>query len=129
LLTLAQYDLPVKLIVYNNSTLGMVKLEMRVAGLEDFGVDVRNVNFAKVAEAIGIRGVRVEGGQDLKRILSRALSENGPVVIDVVTNPNALALPPKIQAKEVAGYGLYMAKQTLHGRLFESVEELKGNVP
>jgi pyruvate dehydrogenase (quinone) len=129
LLTLAQYDLPVKLIVYNNSTLAMVKLEMRVAGLEDFGVDVRNVNFAKVAEAIGIRGVRIEGGQDLKRILSRALSENGPVVIDVVTNPNALAVPPKIQPKEVAGYGLYMAKQTLHGRLFESVEELKGNVP
>jgi pyruvate dehydrogenase (quinone) len=129
LLTLAQFDLPVKLIVYNNSTLAMVKLEMRVAGLEDFGVDVRNVNFAKVAEAIGIRGVRIEGGQDLKRILSRALSENGPVVIDVVTNPNALAVPPKIQPKEVAGYGLYMAKQTLHGRLFESVEELKGNVP
>jgi pyruvate dehydrogenase (quinone) len=129
LLTLAQYDLPVKLIVYNNSTLAMVKLEMRVAGLEDFGVDVRNVNFAKVAEAIGICGVRIEGGQDLKRILSRALSENGPVVIDVVTNPNALAVPPKIQPKEVAGYGLYMAKQTLHGRLFESVEELKGNVP
>jgi pyruvate dehydrogenase (quinone) len=129
LLTLAQYELPVKLIVYNNSTLGMVKLEMRVAGLEDFGVDVKNVNFAKVAEAIGIPGVRIESGQDLKRALARALSQAGPVVIDVVTNPNALALPPKIQAKEVAGYGLYMAKQTLHGRLFESIEELKGNVP
>jgi pyruvate dehydrogenase (quinone) len=129
LLTLAQYNLPVKLIVYNNSTLGMVKLEMRVAGLEDFGVDVKNVNFAKVAEAIGIPGVRIECGQDLKRILVMALSQNGPVVVDVVTNPNALAMPPKIQAKEVAGYGLYMTKQTLHGRLFQSIEELKGNVP
>jgi pyruvate dehydrogenase (quinone) len=53
----------------------------------------------------------------------------GPVLVDVVTNPNALALPPKIDAKQVAGYGLYFAKQTIHGRLFESIDELKGNLP
>jgi pyruvate dehydrogenase (quinone) len=129
LLTIAQYKLPVKLIVYNNSTLGMVKLEMRVAGLEDFGVDVPQMNFAKIAEAVGIRGIRVEGGGDLKNDLSSALRHSGPALVDVVTNPNALALPPKIDAKEVAGYGLYVAKQTLHGRLFESIDELKGNLP
>jgi pyruvate dehydrogenase (quinone) len=129
LLTIAQYDLPVKLVVYNNSTLGMVKLEMRVAGLEDFGVDVPQVNFAKVAEAVGIRGFRVEGGSDLRNALSSALRHSGPALVDVVTNPNALALPPRIDAKEVAGYGLYVAKQTLHGRLFESIDELKGNLP
>ena len=61
--------------------------------------------------------------------MATALRHNGPVLIDVVTNPNALALPPKIDAKEVAGYGLYVAKQTLHGRLFESIDELKGNLP
>jgi pyruvate dehydrogenase (quinone) len=129
LLTLAQYDLPIKLIVYNNSTLGMVKLEMRVAGLEDFGVDVKNPDFAKMAESMGIRGFRVENPRDVKSSLETALRHQGPVLIDVVTNPNALALPPRIDAKEVAGYGLYFAKQTLHGRFFESIDELKGNLP
>jgi pyruvate dehydrogenase (quinone) len=129
LLTLAQYELPIKLIVYNNSTLGMVKLEMRVAGYEDFGVDVKNSNFAKMAEAVGICGFRIEDSGDLKKSLVTALRHDGPVLIDVVTDPNALALPPKIDAKEVAGYGLYVAKQTLHGRLFESIDELMGNLP
>jgi pyruvate dehydrogenase (quinone) len=129
LLTIAQYDLPVKLVVYNNSTLGMVKLEMRVAGLEDFGVDVPQVNFAKVAEAVGIRGFRVESAGDLRNSFSSALRHSGPALVDVVTNPNSLALPPKIDAKEVAGYGLYVAKQTLHGRLFESIDELKESLP
>ncbi len=129
LLTLAQYELPVKLVVYNNSTLGMVKLEMRIAGYEDFGVDVKSTNFAKLAEAVGIRGIRVEDSQDLNKAMKAALTHRGPVLLDVVTNPNALALPPKIDSKEVAGYGLYVAKQTLHGRLFESIDELKGNLP
>src|ERR1700730_14613530 len=69
LLTLAQYELPIKLIVYNNSTLGMVKLEMRVAGYEDFGVDVKPSNFAKMAEAVGIRGIRVEDSGNLETSL------------------------------------------------------------
>jgi pyruvate dehydrogenase (quinone) len=129
LLTLVQYNLPVKLIVYNNSTLGMVKLEMRVAGYEDFGVDVKNTNFAKMAEAVGIRGIRVEDAKSVRSAFETAFRHKGPVLIDVITDPDALALPPKIQAKEVAGYGLYVAKQTLHGRLFETIDELKGNVP
>jgi pyruvate dehydrogenase (quinone) len=129
LLTLAQYELPIKLLVYNNSSLGMVKLEMRVAGYEDFGVDMQKSNFAKMADAVGVRGFRIEDGRDLKSSLIAALRHRGPALVDVVTNPNALALPPKIDAKEVAGYGLYVAKQTLHGRLFESIEELKGNLP
>jgi pyruvate dehydrogenase (quinone) len=129
LLTVAQYELPIKLVVYNNSTLGMVKLEMRVAGYEDFGVDVPSVNFAKLADACGIRGFRIEKPSDVKDAFSSALRHKGPALVDVVTNPNALALPPKVDAKEVAGYGLYVAKQTLHGKLFESIEELKGNLP
>ena len=129
LLTIAQYDLPIKLVVYNNSSLAMVKLEMRVAGFEDFGVDVKNFNFAKLSEAIGIRGFRIEESKDLESSLRAAFRHKGPALIDVVTNANALALPPKISANEVAGYGLYVAKQTLHGRLFESVDELKGNIP
>jgi pyruvate dehydrogenase (quinone) len=129
LLTLVQHELPVKLLVYNNGALGMVKLEMRVAGYEDFGVDVKNPDFAKMAEAAGLRGFRVEDSRDLKGSLEAAFRHDGPALLDVVTNPNALALPPKIDAKEVAGYGLYFAKQTLHGRLFESIDELKGNLP
>jgi pyruvate dehydrogenase (quinone) len=129
LLTLAQYELPIKIVIFNNGTLGMVKLEMRVAGYEDFGVDFKSVNFAKLAETVGIRGFRIEDSSNLKDSLATALRYSGPAIIDVVTNPNALALPPKIDAREVAGYGLYVAKQTLHGRLFESIDELKGNLP
>jgi pyruvate dehydrogenase (quinone) len=129
LLTLVQYSLPVKLIVYNNSTLGMVKLEMRVAGYEDFGVDVKNTNFAKMADAVGMRGIRVDDPKSVRSAFEAAFRHHGPVLVDVVTDPDALALPPKIQAKEVAGYGLYVAKQTLHGRLFATIDELKGNVP
>jgi len=129
LLTLAQYELPIKLIVYNNSTLGMVKLEMRVAGYQDFGVDVKNPSFAKLAEAVGIRGFRVEDPANLEASLKAALGHDGPALVDVVTDPNVLALPPKIDAKETIGYSLYLAKQTLDGRLFESLEELKGNLP
>ena len=129
LLTLVQYELPIKLIVYNNSTLGMVKLEMRVAGYEDFGVDVKHTDFARMAEAVGIRGIRIDDSGDLEKSLVTAFRHNGPVLIDIVTNPDSLALPPKIHANEIAGYGLYVAKQTLHGRLFESIDELKGNLP
>ena len=129
LLTLAQYELPIKLIVYNNSTLGMVKLEMRVAGLQDFGVDFKPSNFAKMAEALGIRGIRVEDSGDLKKSLETALRHSGPVLLDVVTNPDALAMPPKVDANQIAGYGLYVAKQTLHGRLFETVDELRWKAP
>ena len=129
LLTIAQYQLPIKLVIYNNSTLGMVKLEMRVAGYEDFGVDVPQVSFAKIAEAAGVRGFRVENSSDLKDAFWSALRHKGPAVVDVSTNPDALAIPPRIEAKEVAGYGLYVAKQTLHGKLFESIDELKGNLP
>ncbi len=128
-LTLAQYELPIKLIIYNNSTLGMVKLEMRVAGLQDFGVDVKPSNFAKMAESLGIRGIRVEESGDLKKSIEAALGHPGPVLLDVVTDPDALALPPKIDVNQIAGYGLYVAKQTLHGRVFETVDELKGNLP
>ena len=129
LLTIAQYQLPIKLVIYNNSTLGIVKLEMRVAGYEDFGVDVPQVSFAKIAEAAGVRGLRVENSSDLKDAFWSALRHKGPALIDVSTNPDALAIPPRIEAKEVAGYGLYVAKQTLHGKLFESINELKGNLP
>jgi hypothetical protein len=77
-LTLIRYDLPIKLIVFNNSSLGMVTLEMRVAGLEDFGVDVKPTNFAKIADALGIRGFRVENAADLKDSLRAAVRHKGP---------------------------------------------------
>jgi pyruvate dehydrogenase (quinone) len=92
-------------------------------------VDFKSANFAKLAEAVGIRGFCIGDSSNLKDLLATALRYSGPAIIDVVTNPNALALPPKIDAREVAGYGLYVAKQTLHGRLFESIDELKGNLP
>jgi pyruvate dehydrogenase (quinone) len=106
----------------------MVKLEMRVAGYEDFGVDIPRVNFAEIAEAAGIRGFRVESSSDLKDAFWSACDTKSPYC-GCVNESRCLSHPPRIDAKGVAGYGLYVAKQTSHGKLFESIDELKGNLP
>ncbi|HTD16845.1 MAG TPA: thiamine pyrophosphate-dependent enzyme, partial [Chthoniobacterales bacterium] len=97
LLTVTQYDLPIKILVFNNSALGMVKLEMEVAGLPDYQTDLKNPNFAKLAEAIGIMGVRIENPADISSGLKKALQHSGPALIDVVTDPNAVSLPSHIE--------------------------------
>src|SRR5208283_5240631 len=105
LLTLTQHDLPIKVVVFNNSALGMVKLEMEVAGLPDYQTDNKNPNFAKLAEAIGIMGVRIENPADVSSGLKKALQHSGPALVDVVTDPNALSLPSHISADQVVGFG------------------------
>jgi pyruvate dehydrogenase (quinone) len=93
LLTVAQYDLPVKILVFNNHSLGMVRLEMEVAGFPPYGCDLKNPNFASLAEAIGFKGVRIEDPAQVRPELKRAIESSGPVLIDVVTDPNVLARP------------------------------------
>lgn len=115
ILTIHQYDLPIKLIIYNNGSLGFVAMEMKVIGMPPFGTDLKNPNFAKMAEAIGIMGIRVENSQDLPDAINKALAHDGPVLLDVVTNPTELAMPPQINLKEAAGFGIYMLRQTLQG--------------
>jgi pyruvate dehydrogenase (quinone) len=128
LLTLTQYDLPVKIVVFNNGVLGMVKLEMEVAGLPDYQTDLKNPNFAKLAEAIGMMGVRIENPADVSSGLKKALQHSGPALIDVVTDPNALSLPSHVEPAMVVGFGLTMGKLVLSGHIDEVVDTIEGNI-
>lgn len=126
-LTILQYQLPVKLFVFNNSSLGFVALEMKAAGIPPFGTDLTNPNFADMATAIGIKGIRVEKPEDLPPSVAEALAHNGPVLVDVVVNPAELAMPPKINFEQAKGFSLYMLKQTLAGGGSEVWDTLKTN--
>ena len=128
LLTVTQYDLPLKIVVFNNGALGMVKLEMEVAGLPDWQTDNKNPNFAKVAEAIGLMGVRIEDPADIRSGLQRALESSGPALIDVVTDPNALSVPSHISADQVEGFGVAMMKLVLSGHVEEVVDTIEANI-
>ena len=122
-LTLAQYELPIKIVLFNNSTLGMVKLEMMTAGLPDYGTDFKHFDFAQIAKAGGIMAMRVEEPGDLRAALHKAFAYQGPVLVDVVTNPHELSIPPKITGKQALGFSLFLLKETLDGNMDE-VEEL-----
>jgi pyruvate dehydrogenase (quinone) len=128
LLTLTQYDLPIKIVVFNNSALAMVKVEMEVAGLPDYQTDLKNPNFAKLAEAIGMMGVRIENPADVSSGLKKALEYSGPALVDVVTDPNAVSLPSHITAEQVVGYGLTMGKLVLSGHIDEVVNTIETNI-
>jgi pyruvate dehydrogenase (quinone) len=128
LLTLTQYDLPIKIVVFNNSALGMVKLEMEVLGLPDYQTDLKNPNFAKLAEAIGMMGVRIENPADVSSGLKKALQHSGPALIDVVTDPNAVSLPSHITPEQVVGFGLTMGKLVLSGHIDEVVDTIETNI-
>lgn len=128
LLTIAQYDLPVKIVVYNNSSLAFVNLEMEVAGYKGFETDLKNPDFAAVSKAIGLYGVRIEKSSDVESGLREAFAHNGPAVIDVVTDPNALSLPPNITAQQVEGYAITMGKLMLSGEVAEVAKKVRSNI-
>jgi pyruvate dehydrogenase (quinone) len=128
LITVAAYKLPVKIIVFNNSTLGMVKVEMLVDGLPDFGVDVPSVDYAAVADSLGIFGQRVEKPTCIRAALEAALAHDGPALVDVVTDPLALSLPPTITGAQVRGFALAMSKVVMNGGVGEAVALAKSNV-
>ena len=127
-LTVTQLALPVKLIIYNNSSLAMVKLEQNVAGLRDFGTELDNPNFARVADAMGATGIRVEDPSEVRSALERALDADGPVLVDVVTNPSELSLPPHTSLEQARGYSLYLLKEILGGGAGDVLESLGSNV-
>jgi pyruvate dehydrogenase (quinone) len=127
LATIAQYKLPVKIIVFNNRSLGMVKLEMEVAGLPDWQTDMVNPDFAMVAQAIGIKGITVKDPDDVKQALKEVFLYKGPVLVNIFTDPNALAMPPKIEFEQVKGMSLSMSKLILNGRMDEVLDTVKSN--
>jgi pyruvate dehydrogenase (quinone) len=128
LLTLGGLGLPVKVMLFNNSTLGMVRIEMAVAGYIPFGTDVRNPDFAAIARAAGIHAERVECAEDVRPAIQRAFTHDGPALIDFVTDPRALSMPPKATLAQVRGMALAMTKLVFAGDSAEVVETIKSNV-
>ncbi|MDQ5883965.1 MAG: hypothetical protein QG556_302 [Pseudomonadota bacterium] len=115
-ITLAQLNLPVKVIVFNNGALDFVELEMKSAGFMTFGTDLKNPNFADMSNAMGIHAKRVEDASALESALQNVLSHPGPALLDVVTNRLELAMPPAIQIEQAKGFSLYVMKALLDGR-------------
>ncbi|HEY0447916.1 pyruvate dehydrogenase [Actinophytocola sp.] len=128
LLTLSAYDLPVKVVVFNNSTLGMVKLEMLVDGLPDYGTDSPPTDFAAIAAACGIRSTRVEDPREVRAGLERAFAAPGPGLVELVTDPNALSIPPRITGEMVRGFALGASRTVLNGGVGKMVELARTNL-
>ncbi|MEU4493459.1 pyruvate dehydrogenase [Streptomyces sp. NPDC023998] len=127
-LTLVQYELPVKIVLFNNSSLSMVELEMLVAGLPSYGTSNKNPDFAAIARAAGAYGVRVEKPRQLAGALKDAFRHKGPALVDVVTDPNALSIPPRISAEMVTGFALSASKIVLDGGVGRMVQLARSNL-
>ncbi|HTI10678.1 MAG TPA: thiamine pyrophosphate-dependent enzyme [Puia sp.] len=127
LATIKQYNLPIRIIVFNNRALGMVKLEMEVMGLPDFQVDMQDPNFSMIAEAMGIRGITIDDPEQLEDSLKQAFEHKGPVLVNVMTDGTALALPPHIELGMVKGMAISMTKMMLGGKMEDVLETVKGN--
>jgi pyruvate dehydrogenase (quinone) len=127
LATIVQYKLPIKIIVFDNRSLGMVKLEMEVAGLPDWQTDMLNPDFALVAQAMGMKGITVREPDDVKQALREALMFDGPALVNIMTDPNALAMPPKVEFDQVKGMALSMTKLILNGEMKEVLDTVKSN--
>ncbi|QQN35376.1 ubiquinone-dependent pyruvate dehydrogenase [Rahnella aceris] len=126
-LTLAQQKLPVKIIIFNNSVLGFVAMEMKSGGYLTDGTELKNPDFAAIAEAAGIKGIRVEKSSDIDTALQDAFAYEGPVLIDVITATEELAMPPQIKFEQAKGFSLYMLRAVISGRGDEVVELAKTN--
>ena len=127
-LSLVQLRLPIKVIVFNNGALGFIELEQKSTGFLDFGTDLKNPNFAAMAEAVGIRGIRLETAADVEPGIREALAYDGPVLIDAVVNRQELAIPPKVTTEMAKGFTLYMVKAIMNGRGTEVLELAKTNL-
>ena len=128
LITAKMYNLPVKVVVFNNSTLGMVKLEMLVNGIPDFQTDVPDTNYAEIARAIGFHAERVEDASRLADAYREAFAAPGPALVEVITDPNALSLPPAITGGQVVGFATAMSKIVLNGGIAEAFSMATSNM-
>jgi pyruvate dehydrogenase (quinone) len=128
LITLRQLDLPVKIVVFNNGALGFVELEMKAAGLVNFGTELEDPNFAAVATALGLHGQRVERPDELSTALQLAFRHNGPALIEVMTARQELSIPPTITFDQMKGFSLYATRTILSGRGDELVDLARVNL-
>jgi len=127
-LSLAQLHLPVKVVVFNNGALGFIELEQKSAGFINTGTELANPNFAAMAEAVGIRGIRLESPADVEAGIAAALAHDGPVLVDAVVNRTELTMPPSVTAEMAKGFTLYMIKAVLSGRANDIVELAETNL-
>jgi pyruvate dehydrogenase (quinone) len=128
LLTVAFHDLPVKIVTFNNSALGMIRLEMMVDGFPPYQTDFGPVDYAAIARAAGIHSVRVEQPADIRVALTEALQYRGPALIDLVTDPNALSMPPHVTGVEVKGFALAASKMVLGGGVGRMLDLARSNL-
>jgi pyruvate dehydrogenase (quinone) len=127
-LTLAQQGLPVKVVVFNNGTLGFVELEQKATGFIPTGTDLENPNFAAMAESVGIRGIRLESPDQVEGGIKAALAHQGPVLVDAVVNRAELVMPPAITAEMAKGFTLFMVKAVLNGQANEVIDLAVSNL-
>ncbi|WP_136610417.1 ubiquinone-dependent pyruvate dehydrogenase [Sinomonas albida] len=127
LITIVQNKLPVKLVVFNNSSLNFIELEMKSAGFVNYGTGLDNPNFAAVAGSLGMKGVRVDESSELERGLKEAFAYDGPALVDVSTIRQELAMPPTITAQQASGFTLYALRTVLSGRGDEVLDLAKTN--
>jgi pyruvate dehydrogenase (quinone) len=128
LLSLTQLKLPVKVVVFNNGKLGFVELEQMSTGFLTTGTELVNPNFAAMAEAAGIRGIRIEKPEEVEDAMAAAFAHDGPVLIDAVVARTELAMPPAINAEMAKGFTLFMVKAVFSGRTDEIVDLAQGNL-
>jgi pyruvate dehydrogenase (quinone) len=128
LLSLRQLALPVKVVVFTNDALAFVELEMKAAGLLDFATDLHNPDFAKMAEAAGLLGLRAESPDQVRPMIARAFAHAGPALVEVLVHRHELAMPPTVSLEQVAGFGLFMIKAVLTGRGDEVIDLAKVNL-
>lgn len=128
MLTLIQEQLPVKIIIFNNGTLGFVEMEMHVGGMLEYSTELDNPNFAQMAGGAGIHSQRVEDPADLRDALKAAFKHQGPALIDARVNRNELVMPPAINIAQVKGFSLYMMKAIINGQGTEIFNLVKNNL-
>jgi pyruvate dehydrogenase (quinone) len=116
ILTLIQHNLPIKVVIFNNGTLGFVAMEMMESGMLNFGTELNSPNFAEMAKALGLFSIRVANSANIETGLKEAFAHQGPALIDVVVNKNELLMPPVITTKMVEGFGLFMIKAIINGQ-------------
>lgn len=128
LLTLHQLNLPVKIVVFRNNALDFVELEMKAGGFLDYGTELKNPDFAALAESAGILGLKAETPQDVRPMLEKAFKQDGPALVEVLVHRQELSMPPTITLEQAAGFGIFMLKAVISGRGDEIVDLAKVNL-
>jgi pyruvate dehydrogenase (quinone) len=128
LLSLVQYDVPVKVVLFNNSSLAMIEMEMMVDGMPPYATRYPHTDYAAIARAAGLHGIRVEDPKRVREALHEAFQHDGPALVDVVTDPDALAVPPKITGEQVAGFALAASKMVMSGGVGRMIQIARSNL-